>query len=295
MVDKNLNHLISTDHFMWLDKFKREIKSHAYCNRSVIDPIYPSLRLWKAHLTSLPVYNGPLRGDSDDSTLGFAFDTCFSSYVRRVYALKHGTKCGMCGCRHRHDLYWSLRMRVCRLCMEANTISGEMLSRKYGVDFSDMLARHKGEFFFFPSGVTNDDRISVHGMNKTDIHTRNTTYIFWLPHLRKFLDFQALYQQQNARREAAVLLSNAVKRRWGTLQRNIYGTAKAHFSVDCLLLTLYRNEKKRVTNTICNSALPGGPNWSFYLARGAPKFQARNHASISYFHRLIVDYEDFVV
>lgn len=294
MVDKNLKHLISTDNKLWLIKFNKEIKHTAYCVRSIQDPMYPNLRMWKPHLTGLPVYIGPLRGDSDESSLGFGFDACFSSYVRRVFALKHGTRCGMCGCRHRHDLYWSLRMRVCKLCMEGNTISGELLSRKYGVDFSDMLAKHKGKFFFFSTSVANDDRISVHGMTKTDIQVRNSTYMFWLPHLRKFLDLSTLCQQQTARRQAAELLSSVVKRQWGTLQRNIYGTVKAHYSVDCLLLTLYRNEKKRLTHTTYNATAPGGVSWSFGCG-GVSKFTLRNGEANSLFHRLVVDFEDYVV
>ena len=171
MVDKNLNHLISTDNQLWVSKFKKEIKNTAYCIRSINDPIYPNLRLWKSHLTGMPVYTGPLRGDSDDSSLGFAFDACFSSYVRRVYALKNGTRCGMCGCRHKHDPYWSLRMRVCRLCMEGNSISGELLSRKYGLDYSDLLMQHKGKFFYYGSNsaTVSDDRVSLHGMTKADL------------------------------------------------------------------------------------------------------------------------------
>ena len=294
MVDKNLNHLISTDYKLWIAKFNKEIKHTAYCVRSITDPIYPNLRLWKPHVTGLPVYIGPLRGDTDDSTLGFGFDICFSSYMRRVYALKHGTRCGMCGCRHRHDPYWSLRMRVCRLCMEGNTISGELLSRKYGVDYSDMLAKHKGKFFFYATSVASDDRVSIHGMAKSDIQARNSTYMFWLPHLRTFLDLPALCQQQSACRQAAELLSNIIKRRWVTQQRHIYGTVKGHYSVDCLLLTMYRNEKKRVANTICTFAQSGGVYWSFGSGK-MPKFTSRNGDSTTLFHRLIVDFEDHVV
>ena len=298
MVDKNLNHLISTDHKLWVSIFKREIKFQAYCIRTVQDPMYPNLRLWKPHLTGLPVYNGPLRGDPDDSSLGFAFDTSFFSYVRRVYALLHGTRCGLCGCRHRHEAYWSLRMRVCRLCMEANTISGEALSRKYGVDYSDMLVKHKGQFFFYTCNINNnDDRISVHHVTRADVHARNTTYMFWLPHLRKFLDLPSLYKQQNERRNAGSVLSRAVRRRWLTLQRNIFGTKKAHYSIDCLLAVIYRNEKKRFTHPYGVAVAPGGPAWAFsdIPRSGKPKLTLRNGENITLFYRLVSEYEDWVV
>jgi hypothetical protein len=300
MVDKNLNNLISIDNKLWLYIFNREIKNTAYCIRTIKDPIYPTMRLWKSHLHGLPVYLGPLRGDSDDACLGFAFDACFSSYVRRVYALKHGTKCGICGCRYRHEVYWSLRMRVCRLCMEGNTISGEALSRKYGVDYSDMLINHKGKFFFYTGNVTgSDDRVSVNHMTSAELNVRNTTYMFWLPHLRTFLDLPALCQKQKDRRNAAVVLSNAVKRRWTTFQRNIFGTKKSNYSVDCLVIALYRNEKKRFTHPYGVTVPVGGPSWSFpdcTTKYGRPnKFIARNGENLSFFYRLLGDFEDCVV
>ncbi len=298
MVDKNLYNLISTDHTFWLGVFKREIRHTAYCVRAIKDSIYPNLRLWKPSLTGLPVHNGPLRGDPDDSSLGFAFDTCFTSYVRRVFALKHGTRCGMCGCRHRHDLYWSLRMRVCRLCMVNNTISGEALSRKYGVDYSDMIMQHKGKFFYYSCNLSNsEDRVSMHNMTRTDVNNRNTTLMFWLPHLKKFLDFHALYQEHAVRKKAAVVLTNAVRKRWMLQQRNIFGTKKAHYSIDCLLLAIYRNEKKRFTNPYGSASAPGGPAWAFsdYPRSGLSKVAARNEENLTVFYRLLWEYEDCVV
>lgn len=297
MVDKNLNHLISTDNKLWLSIFNREIRHTAYCIRSIRDPIFPNLRLWKPHLTGLPVYTGPLRGDHDDSSLGSAFDACFSSYVRRVFALKFGTRCGLCGCRHRHEVYWSLRKRVCRLCMENNTISGEALSRKYGVDYSDMLLQHKGKFFFYTcSNPGSDDRVSLHGLNKAELHLKNPTYMFWLPHLKTFLDLPSLYKQQNERRQAAILLTIAVKRRWNLSQRHLFATAKINHSIDCLLHSLYRNEKKRLTSPFGVVVSPGGPNWAFNaIKERSSKFTLRNKESVARLNRLMLDYEDCVV
>ena len=63
------------------------------------------------------------------------FNDFFTSNVRRA------TRCSMCGCRYRHEPYWSLRMRVCRLCMEANTVSSEELCFKYWVDYSDLILK----------------------------------------------------------------------------------------------------------------------------------------------------------
>jgi hypothetical protein len=181
--------------------------------------------------------------------------------------------------------------------MENNTISGEALSRKYGVDYSDMLIKHKGEFFFYTcSNSGSDDRASLHGMDRAEVQLKKPTYMFWLPHLRKFLDFPSLYKQQNERRQAAVLLSIAVKRRWNVSQRHLFGTVKSGYSIDCLLNVLYRNEKKRLVNPYGVAVPAGGPDWAFYNnTTKISKFTARNKESMSRLSRLMLDYEDFVV
>jgi hypothetical protein len=296
MVDRNLRHLITTDHRLWSDIFTREIKSHAYCVKSIHDPLYPGLKLWKSTLTSLPVYSGPLRGDHDDASLPVGFDASFSSYVRRVYALKHGTRCGMCGCRYRHEPYWSLRMRVCRLCMEGNTISGALLCRKYSVDYSDIVVQFKKCFFFYSAGTLNkDDRVSYHGMTKMDLNSYN--YIFWLPHLRKFLDLPSLYQGQLARQRAGIALSNAVKRRWVLAQQHLFVTLKANYSINCLVSALHRNEKLRAERPYGLRGFPGGPEWAFSErpCSGVCKVTARNKVFNSSYFRIISEMEDTVV
>lgn len=296
MVDKNLNHLITTDHALWLKVFRQEIKSHAYCTRSIKDPAYPGLKLWKPHLTGLPVYSGPLPGDVDDASLKPGFQAEFSSYVRRAFALKHGTRCGLCGCRYRHDPYWSLRMRVCRLCMENNSITGVQLRRKYGVDFSELLVRHPGRFFFYSCGgnMGGDDRLSFHGMSRADM--QNPVYVFWMPHLRRLLDFGEMYQRQLRRRRAGVVLSSAVRRRWVVAQQHLFVTRKASHSIDCLVMALLRNEKKRSEKAYGIYVTAGGPTWAFpEHPRGNFKITARTGTSIASYFRTVSEFEDYVV
>jgi hypothetical protein len=181
--------------------------------------------------------------------------------------------------------------------METNTISGEALGRKYGVDYSDMLTQHKGKFFFYTCTSTgSDDRISMHGMSKAELQLKNPTYMFWLPHLKTFLDLPSLYRQQNERRQAAVLLTIAVKRRWNVTQRHLFATTKMNYSIDCLLHALYRNEKKRLMNPFGVVVSFGGPNWAFNDNSTRPcKFTARNKESVARFNRLMLDYEDWTV
>jgi hypothetical protein len=63
--------------------------------------------------------------------------------------------------------------------------------------------------------------------------------------------------------------------------------------VDCLLLSLYRNEKRRLINTVYSPSI-GGASWSFSSCR-LQKFALRNGEPNSLYHRLVVDFEDFVV
>jgi hypothetical protein len=295
MVDKNLYHLISTDHVFWLKQFKRHLSNKAFCVQQVSDPLYPSLRLWKSHLHGIPVHSGILRGDHDDALLPFGFDQCFTSYVRRAFALANGTRCGMCGCRYRHEPYWSLRMRVCRLCVEANTLSSDELCCKYGVDFSDLVVQLKGRIFFFPlSNSGRDDRLQMHYLSKTQ---KTFTYLFWKPHLEQFLDLSSLCQKQKQRKQAVQLLCTAIKRRWILHQRSIYAVKMQHYSIDCLVLSIRRNERSRVVNRYGMQVVKGGPSWAFSdrTQCGFSKFTARNNKPIAAFCQTINDGVDSVV
>jgi hypothetical protein len=296
MVDKNLRHIIASDHQFWLKIFKRSLYQKSYCVQEVKDPLYPSLRLWKSHLHGIPVHGGALRGDHDEATLGFAFDKCFTSYVRRAFALMNGTRCGMCGCRYRHEPYWSLRMRVCRLCMEANTISSDELCHKYGVDYSDLVTEIAGKVFYFTaSNSGKDDRVGLHCILSGN-GMRNFTYLFWVPHLTRYIDLPALYHRQNMRKKAAKTLSAAIQRRWILHQRNFYADKK-HNSIDCLVLALRRNERRRCTNRYGICTVTGGPSWSFPERphNGHCKFTARNLRALPAYYRLVETFSDCVV
>jgi hypothetical protein len=300
MVDKNLRHLLVTDHQFWLKIFKAKLNNKSCCVQEVKDPLYPSLRLWKFHLNGIPVHSGIIRGDPDDKSLAFAFDTCFTSYVRRAFALMYGTRCGMCGSRHRHEAYWSLRMRVCRLCMEANTVSSDELCHKYGVDYSDLVVKLQGRVFYFSvctSGSIRDDRVCMQYSTETNQLSRNFMYLFWIPDLRKLIDLPALCQQQKQRKEAALLLSTTLMRSWILHQRQLFAVKK-HSSIDCLVLAMRRNEKKRLVSPYSVSAfVPGGPSWSFPERPhcGHSKFTARNEKPIPLFYRVIEYDSDLVV
>lgn len=303
MVDKNLRGIITSDHQLWIGIFKSKINQLSTCIQEIKDPLYTGMRLWKAHLNGIPVYNGVLPGDPSDYLLPPTFNDLFTSYVRRAFALMHGTRCGMCGCRYRHEPYWSLRMRVCRLCMEANTVSSEELCFKYGVDYSDLILKAANKVFYFIAvNSGKDDRVGMHYHHSTKWlsaefhHNRNYLHLFWVPHLRNLLDIPALYQQQKKRKEAAVILSTALQRSYILQQRHIYANKK-HTTIDCLVLIIRRNERKRLTNPYGLAVIPGGPSWSFPERPrcGHTKFTARNGKPLPVFYRLIESCSDCVV
>ena len=304
MVDKNLHSIITTNHQLWLGIFKSRLNHLSTCIQEIKDPLYPTLRLWKSHLNGIPVYNGVLKGDPGDYLLADGFDAAFTSYVRRAFALMHGTRCGMCGCRYRHDAYWSLRMRVCRLCMEANTISSDELCFKYGVDYSDLILKAANKVFYFMVNNTGrDERVGVHFVrNNLELYqsefarNRSVVYLFWVPHLTNLIDLPALCQQQKKRKEAASILSAVLQRNFILQQRHLYANKK-HNSIDSLVLVIRRNERKRHHVPYAACTVPGGPSWCFpdRPRCGHNKFTARNGKPLPVFYRLIESSTDCVV
>ena len=72
-----------------------------------------------------------------------------------------------------------------------------------------------------------------------DMH-RRAAYMYWLQqHLRKIYDLEALQREHLEHKAAAVRLCAYVRKAWVLEQR----TVNQHKSVDCVLITLYRNER----------------------------------------------------
>lgn len=196
--------------------------------------------------------------------------------------------------RYRHEPYWSLRMRVCRLCVEANTLSADELHRKYGVDYSDYVCDFKNKVFVFTLNTpSKDDRLSIY---YKESGPRQTIYLFWKPHLEKFLDLPALCQQQKRRKAAAVTLSAVLSRRYILHMRLIYGGRLQHHSIDSLLLALRRNERARHPHCF-NDACLGGPFWAFTERshKGQCKFTARSGKPVVTFNAAMQGLVDSVV
>lgn len=282
MVDKNLAHAICTNHALWRSVFKRDVYRAAYATREVKQSRYPGLKLCKSGVTGVPVHMGPIRGDPDDHRLAPNFDAVFSAYVRKAFALMHGQRCGLCGCRWHHEAYWSLGMRVCRLCMAGNTVTNWELADKYGVHFFDVLRSLGGKVFYFLAAAgVGQDRSHPFSVRRSDLVHRRHVWVFWRPHLETCLDLPALYREQQDRRAAALLLCAVVRRaRVRGLRAEFAGRGRqSRRTVDCLVMALYREERTRLawqsralwdSDSFCH----GAGDWGF---AGQPRCGVTRH------------------
>ena len=208
MVDRNLRRTICSDDRLWRRVFKDQIYKASHLSQPVKQTRYPGLRLFKSSLTSVPVHMGPIRGDRDDHTLPAGFDEAFAAYVRKAFALQNGHRCGMCGSRWHHDPYWSLGMRVCRLCVAGNVVSNWELLDKYGLHFYDILRQIAGKVFYFAQACApKHDKLPPFSVRPVDLAFRQQIWCFWRPHLAQCFDLPALYAEQQRRRAAVQLLS----------------------------------------------------------------------------------------
>jgi hypothetical protein len=222
--------------------------------------------LYKSGLTGLAIHTGALKGDAN-FTASFAFEESFTSYARRAFALKFGTRCGMCGYRHRNDIYWSLGMRVCKLCFGQNTISSSSLFYDYGIYFYELVNDHPGQMFYcLMAPLWNEARVHYGQMKRGELDIRVSRYMVWRPHVEKLVDLPAKYQEQKKRRAAVNLLSSVLKRTWITQLRRKVGS-KTRPSAYMMVNEIYAHEKRRTLNDMSNEArnwTVGGGGWSFF-------------------------------
>jgi hypothetical protein len=266
MVDKNLYSVLKNDHVLWLALYKKHVYRTAFCQSRVNDLRYPGLMLYKSGLTGLAIHTGALKGDAN-FTASFAFEESFTSYARRAFALKFGTRCGMCGYRHRNDIYWSLGMRVCKLCFGHNMVSSTSLFYDYGIYLYELINDHPGQIFYCQlAPLWNEPRIPYYHLNSRELDIRVSRYMAWKPHLERLVDLPAKYKEQKQRQAAVNLLSSVVKRTWITQLRKRVG-AKCRPSAYIMVNEMYMHEKNRTMNDMSNEArrwTVGGGSWAFF-------------------------------
>ena len=298
MVSKGLRQQIATDHLFWQRIYAKNFFIKSYLCRSVKDPSLPDLSLWKVELTGLARYLGGLHIDRDaDAAQLPAMDT-LTAYIRKWHRLENGTRCGMCGCRFRHDVYWSLGMRVCRLCMAQNSVSAYEMFHEYGLEYMEVAAKARNRVFYYNLTISpTEDRVSFCGVHPSDFQCRTYNYMFWRPHLAVCYDLPALRNEQRERRRAGALLSAVARRPWVVAQRLRLGQ-HARCSIDCFVTAVYRNERRRCGHRYGKASLasrPSGSDWAFPEPRSVPRYTARTGKSLKGLARALWANEDSCV
>ena len=304
MVDRNLRQVLRADNSLWATVYSHHFFHRSYLSHRVRDPAFQALTLYKQSANSVAYHVGPVPGKTYPPTVSPASipdPEVFADYVRRWLALLYGTRCGLCGCRFRHDIYWSLRMRVCHLCMAHNTISADALLDKYGLAHGEILTDIAGKVFYYQLRVSlTEDRAEFHGVRRKDLMERRQPYMFWLPHLRQIYDLEALRQGQRDRKAAAARLCAQWKRIWVFRQRVAFAAeGQRRRSIDCLLISLYQNEKRRLLRPYraawcCSGLASNAVDWAFPDKSfcGTPRHYARTRETASALVRRMVEWED---
>ena len=302
MVDRNLRHQLINNHALWVTIFKRHVYRMPYVTKRVHCSEYPSLRLVKSGLTGVPVHTGLVKGDGSKYNFAPDFEEMFTRYVRKTFGLLYGQRCGLCGCRYHHEAYWSLQMRVCKLCMAGNTISSWELFNKYGVHCTDIMRHIAGKVFFFYMPVcTVQDRMSFCAARTVDLTHKRNTLFFWLPHMKSLFDFPQLHRQQQASRASAQLLCAVIKRAWVNRLRSEYAkTGKmGRRSIDNMMMALYRVERRRIAEALKSQMqydhfTPGGGSWAFSGPShcGVTRHERIHGESLQSVYNLIDRFED---
>lgn len=128
--------------------------------------------------------------------------------------------CGLCGTtRHQTKPYWTLGMRVCRQCMQANLVSCRVLYERYWVTFARIMQEGQSfvdlihmRVFYFRTRLTPNQRLE-YSTDRLDFPggTRNA-WFFWKPHLRKVMDMDALEREGRTKHDAASILRGYARR-----------------------------------------------------------------------------------
>jgi len=324
MVDKNLNSVLKVDHPLWVRLFRRHLQKTAFVNSAVEDPCYPGLKLYKFGLHGIPIHIGFVRGDPcfDLVSVGRAssvnsglntsngrsvnnstdtpipeingqFDKTFTAYVRKAMALLYSPRCGLCGCSKNHQIYWSLGMRICRLCVAQNTMTSWKLFDKYGIHYYDIARQISGKVFYFTSTpVVSEDCIAYHEARYREMSHKMSMFVFWQPHLEKILDLPTLYQEQKVRKAAAQMLCAVMKR---TFVMSARIRCRKSYSADPLLCCLFRNEKIRIVAPYKRKAFitAGGPYWAFPERSQSQSRHFKRHGEhAEQVHRHLLVWED---
>ncbi len=162
---------------------------------------------------------------------------------RKVTALKCVKCCGLCGStRHATKPFWCLGMRLCRHCVQANTVSSLALYERYWVTFARPIQGHRSfvdavcmNAFYFSTRVTPNQRMEF-SCDRIDFPGGiRTVWFFWRPHLKRVLDMDQM-EREGQEKHAAARVVRGFARRMLVL-RAIRGMTPAGMRVPTFLPT----------------------------------------------------------
>jgi hypothetical protein len=291
MVNRHLRHLLATDHMFWQRLYVSNFFVKSFLTKRVRDPHFPTLSLWKKSALDVAYYIGSLHVDQNATQLPSM--EALTAYIRKWFALRHGTRCGLCGCRYRHDVYWSLGMRACKLCVQDNMVSAYELHSNYGLDFA-CISREIAKKVFYISVVPlpGEDRMPHTAL--WGEQAKAAQYLFWRPHLERLYDLPQKRAEQDERRRSAKLLSSAVRRLW-LFQKRVWLEKHSRKSIDCYLVRVFRNERIRALFPYKHAIQPGGPDWAFPEARARCRHTAHTNEPVAALFRRVWEHEDWCV
>lgn len=159
------------------------------------------------------------KGFADDAVTQEVMDT-----YKRIGRLRNLSNCGVCGTTRYPTLpYWSLGMRVCRYCMQANLVSDTVLDERYWadpltMDFLKVVAR---KVFYFHINATPRQRyeytqdpldFDTSAKRKVGYRVPVQSWFFWRPHLEQVLPMARMEEEARTKHAAAAMVRAFVRR-----------------------------------------------------------------------------------
>jgi len=139
---------------------------------------------------------------------------------RKITALRVSPCCGMCGTqRHATKPFWTLGMRLCKYCAQANLVSNIVLYHRYWVVMDRPVQGHVtfvdavvGEVFYFSECLSPLARMDYSIDNIDFPGGKRNIIFFWKPHLRKILDLDQLAKDAAVKHSSAAVVKGFVRR-----------------------------------------------------------------------------------
>lgn len=139
---------------------------------------------------------------------------------QKITALRCSPCCGMCGTtRYATKPFWSIGMRVCVQCVQANMVSNMVLYERYWTTLGQPVQGHPsfvdaivGKVFYFTDSLTPHQRLDYSSDRIDFPGGRRKTWFFWLPHLSKVLDMDKLAFDAQEKHRAASSVRASIRR-----------------------------------------------------------------------------------